>query len=255
MKISNKIDNLIDSIKRNPLNHNLRMELIQYYCMDARWDSALKSIQQYIKLNPKDSQSKELFQGNIHCEIQRQQVILGQKKAEVYPGLSVELIDLQNHILSTYHLTDFNLLKTQFLDALSKVNNTFECIADEQIYTGNFIDTDCRLAFVLEIFTQDKYYWISINDIEKIVFKETELLTDIMWRRGEVFTKDNKHIPCFFPVRYPLFDEIESADSFKYSTATEWFNVGELSTAIGQKVLSNGDVDLALLDISKLTSI
>lgn len=255
MKISNKIDSLIDSIKCNPLNHDLRLELIQYYCIDGRWSSALKSIQQYIKLNPKDSQSKELFQGNINCEIQRQKIILGQQKATAYPGLSVELVNIQNQILDTYYLEDLDLLQTQFLNAFSLVDNTFECSAGEQVSTGNFIDTDCRLAFVVEIFTQDKYYWVSINDIEKIVFKDTEFLTDLMWRRGELFTKNNKHIPCFFPVRYPLFDSIELTDSFKYSSATGWSSVGELSTAIGQKVLSDGDVDISLLDISTLKSV
>lgn len=255
MKINIKIDSLIGSIKRNPLNQDLRLELIQYYCIDGRWDSALKSIQQYVKLNPKDSQSKGLFYGNINCEIKRQQVLLGHQKAEVYPGLSVELINHQNEILNNYLLKDFNLLQSQFLNTLSKVNNTFECNTGKQISTGSFIDTDCRLAFVVEIFCQDNYYWISINDIEKIIFKDNEFLTDLMWRRGEIFTKDNQHIPCFFPVRYPLTESIELADSFKYSTTTEWFNTGELSTAIGQKVLSNGDVDISFLDIHSLNSI
>lgn len=77
MSLQNRIKESIKLIKMQPLNHNLRLELLQLYCLNGQWDSALKLIQQFLKLNSRDTQTKALFLGNIECEIYREKVFEG----------------------------------------------------------------------------------------------------------------------------------------------------------------------------------
>lgn len=255
MTIQNNINFLIENIKNNPLDKNLRLELLQFYCLDGQWNLALKVIKQYIKLNQNDSQTKVLFLNNIICEIERSNVFFDNHFAQAYPKTNHNLVIKQIELLNLFKLDKLKNMTDYFLNSFELVDNELSCTLKDNVVTGKWIDTDCRLAFVIEVFQQDKYYWLSINEVDKIIFKDTEILPDVFWRRAEIILKDKQHIACFLPVRYPFQSNDEMNDQLKYASSTLWNNVNELSIGLGQKTYTNGDDDISILDIIELQSI
>ncbi len=255
MSLEDKIQQTTDLIRNQPLNHNLRLELLQLYCIDGQWDRALKIAQQFIKLNPNDNQTKALFLGNIECEIIREQVFKGQHDAPNYWGKTAVDSNSQHDLLAAYLAQDTEKLSALFFEKCESLDTLSITSNDQQETTSQFLDTDCRTAFVLEVFEQNQYFWIDINDIQEVKFKKTEFLTDLIWRRGEVLLKNQRHLACFFPVRYPFTDKLELDDQCKYSALTKWTEVGDLEIGIGQKTFSNGDIDISILDIESIKAL
>lgn len=251
MSLQNRIKESIKLIKMQPLNRNLRLELLQLYCLNGQWDSALKLIQQFLKLNSRDTQTKALFLGNIECEIYREKVFEGLILPQVFLDENLSNLQLQQDILKAFQQKNPEQLTTLFLKKCENLPVFKVKTSDHKEITGEILDTDCRLAFVIEIFEHNQYYWLDIKDIQEIRFQQAEFLTDIIWRRGNVILKNQKHLACFFPVRYPFGDH-ELEDQLKYSKLTEWNSFGALTIGLGQKTYSNADVDLSILDIESI---
>lgn len=52
MDLKSKLSDITDLVRSNPDNQEHRLVLIQYLCLCARWEQALKQIGQYQKLFP-----------------------------------------------------------------------------------------------------------------------------------------------------------------------------------------------------------
>ena len=260
MSIQQEITATIASIKKSPMDLNLRLSLIQLYILDINWSSALKTTQGYLKLNPTDEQSKTLFLSNIECEIQRHKVFSNIAQAMPYPECSNEIIKFQQSLLHDYfNNTAEQVLAdkfTKFIDSLAyELTIKIKVSKNNTIYQGLWLDTDMRTACVLELFCQGQYYWLPFADIKRIIFKDNEILTDVIWRRANIELMNGQITAGFVPARYAALENVELSDEIKYSKLTQWQEINGLTIALGQKVLSNGEEDVSLLDIQEFVNL
>lgn len=253
MSLQKNISQTIEQIRNNPLNHNLRLKLLQLYCVAGQWQQAEKTLNQYLKLNPTDQQTRTLFFGNIACELKRLEVYAANSPAISY------IVDHQ-HIVTQQKIMQQlqapNTLNNLFLELHEQVQPNFLIqLNDATQIQDEFIDTDIRISHVFEIFEENRYTWVSLADIESVQFKPTEILTDLIWRRTEILLKNKQRIACFVPVRYPFTEQQHLEDTLLYARSTNWENLGDFTVALGQKTLSNTIQDIGILDIANIYSI
>lgn len=251
--LDNKIADLITQIKKQPSDNNLRLALIQYYCLTANWTKALSTTKNYLNINSKDENSKVLLEANIKSEMLRDQVFSGEVAPMMYPDCDEDMFNRQKSLLKNYiQSVDARSTTELFLETYDRVELTHTInSAENQSVSGSWVDSDVRTAYVLEVFLQEHYYWIPFNNIIKITFKDNEYLTDILWRRGEIHLTGDRVLPAFLPARYAVTDN-DISDELKLCQKTHWQDYGDLHTASGQKTLTNGEDDVSILDIIQI---
>lgn len=246
--ITHYIETLISQLKKDPMNLNARLALIQCYCLEADWQKALSTTDNFLKIH-NDSHVKSLLKQNILCEIQRDKIFKNNNTPSPYPNTTFH--HNQTLLLQAFYDSNENMI-----DTFNQLINECDFWAtittyDKQTHQGLWIDSDFRLSSIFEIFIDDHYYWLSINDIQSIYFWRHEVLTDILWRRAKITLQNQKEISAFIPARYPILNDL--SEDMKQNKLTQWQQISELSWANGQKTLTSGDMDIPLLDIDMIT--
>lgn len=250
MTISDSIDHYIQSIKSNPMDFDARLALVQFYCLAGNWDKALKTIEQYLKLNEKDNNANILFKNNIECELIRLNTL--NHKIEINTYVSIDIDSSRKEIfLSDIKQQDYEEIKNNYINIADQLNKDFTVqLNNETQCTGTWLDTDFRFTDLVEVFIHNQYYLIPMYKIVELKFKSNEFLTDIMWRRADIILDDSRNTSCFIPTRYPFLFDDNLSDDVKWGRQTTWVELGDLSMGMGQKTITNGEQDVGWLDIS-----
>lgn len=242
--IPNHIEALIGCLKKTPMNLNARLELIQYYCLNADWQKALSTTDGFLKIKH-DPHVKSLLRQNILCEAQREKIFRGHETASPYPNTTLN--NNQSSLLQAFYGNHNDMIN--LFNQVINDHNFNMCITtyDGQTYQDLWIDSDFRLASILEVFIEDQYYWLSMKNIQSIHFWKHEVLTDVLWRRAKITLQNQQEFSAFIPARYPILTEV--SEDIKQNKLTQWEQISGLSWANGQKTLTSGDTDVSLLDI------
>lgn len=225
-----------------------RLALIQSYCLNADWQKALNLTKTSLQLNP-DDHINALLKNNIIGEIQRQKVLLGELPPFSYSNYDTPTLQLQ--LLQNYLHANYSVLVGEFDDLIQETDFQATITTyDKNIHQDTWIDSDFRFASILEVFIQENYYWLPLNAIKSIAFWDHEVLTDILWRRAHIILQDDSSIAAFIPARYPTHQDLP--DLFKLNKMTQWQEIEGLPLAYGQKMLTSGATDIALLDIKSI---
>ena len=181
MDLKTKLSEMIELVRSNPDNQEHRLALIQYQCLCAKWEQALKQIGQYQKLFPHTQKPLMLYLiENISAEMRRQAVLEAQQKPKTLEQHASKLDILQKQLSLVAHVSeqknkalvdDYTVLSENIEG--SPVHITY-LLADKsvsEIDSDWIMDGDVRTAFVYEYFYQGHYYWQTWNSIENISFK------------------------------------------------------------------------------------
>lgn len=248
MDLKTKLSEMIELVRSNPDNQEHRLALIQYQCLCAKWEQALKQIGQYQKLFPDTQKPLMLYLiENISAEIRRQAVFKTQQKPKTLEQHASKLDILQKQLSLVAHVSeqknkalvdDYTVL-SENIDG-SPVHITY-LLADKSVSEMDsdwIMDGDVRTAFVYEYFYQGHYYWQTWDSIENISFKAPSSLLDIIWRASEIKFTNGECIQCTSPARYTVMPGEETAwsDLLMKCSQTDWIEIAEqLFTGVGQK--------------------
>ena len=84
MDLKTKLTDMIELVRSNPDNQEHRLALIQYLCLSAKWEQALKQIGQYQKLFPDTQKPLMLYLiENISAEIRAKQSLKHSKNPKL----------------------------------------------------------------------------------------------------------------------------------------------------------------------------
>ena len=232
MDLQTKLSDATEAVRENPNNSEYRLVLIQYFCMCAKWDSALKQIGQFQKLFP-SVQKHLIFYliENIEAEIRRGAVLSTQQKPKTFESHTRNLEILQNQLSIAAYASDNKngRLSNQYNELADNVTETpvkisyFLSDKSEVDTSGNWIiDGDVRTAFVYEFFFQGQYYWQTWNSIKGIFFKQPTSLLDIIWRPMEIRLTNGEEIQGICPARYTVSTEEKWSDTLLSCAETDW---------------------------------
>ncbi|KPN70624.1 type VI secretion system accessory protein TagJ [Neisseria sp. 83E34] len=265
MDLKTKLSNMIEQVRSNPDNQEHRLALIQYLCLCAKWDQALKQIGQYQKLFPNIQKPLMLYLiENIEAEMRREAVLTAKQKPKTLEQHASKLDILQKQLSlvadvaeqKSAALADGYAALSDNIDE-TPVNITY-LLADKSVAdaSGSWImDGDVRTAFVYEYFYRGHYYWQPWSSIESISFKAPSSLLDVVWRPSEITFSHGECIQCTSPARYAVLPDTEAewSDMLLQCAQTDWIEAADqLFTGLGQKMLYTDNNDFGLLDIKTI---
>ena len=264
MNLVTSIQNVVDQIRINPTDSTLRLFYIQYLCMDAQWDNALKQVEKYQKLFGQDANHLLLFViENIQSELKRTEVLKAKMRPFSIVTKESDLMILQLHmsIISHEREKNFNAVVNTFEMLATKIqtpSNTAVVYGNKKMKISTdvtwIIDGDIRASFVLEYFYNGEYYWIPFNNIQSIIFKPIKTLLDTIWRSATLSIKNFANIQVTIPSRYAVMDSCDWNDDLLSNRATHWKHLvnENYSIGFGQKILFSESSDFNLLNINQI---
>lgn len=243
------LQQVLAQVKKHPQDLKAREALFKLYCLDCAWDKALLQLQTLTLLDDGMRKQAELYKNLVFSEMQRQQVLKGERQAGMLQGELPVWLETLHQSNGAFTRGDIALADTLRDSAFSLAPES----AGSSDTLGAFswiADSDSRLGPVFEFICAGSYRWVPFSDIERLSVASPSDLMDLLWLPTTVVSAgETWH--GYTPARYPL----DSADemALKLGLKTEWNTVSELlSTGAGRKVLITDSSEQAIMEVGNI---
>lgn len=236
-------------VKQSPLDVKLRVFLFQFCCITEEWQKALSQLELLNQLDPGTLPLVSTYRQLIKCEQLRSEVFSGNVTPTCFGPPSEWL---------AYHFQILSLLKqSKHTDVASLLSTATEMapdlsgkINDEAAFSW-LSDADSRFGSCMEVILQGGYYWLPLENVERLDFEPVEDLRDLIWRAVNIRLRNKGILLGFVPVRYPI--NPNTSDMEKLSRHTTWseldkgFYIGQ-----GQRVWITDDAEYLFSEINSV---
>ncbi|TBL70811.1 type VI secretion system accessory protein TagJ [Hafnia alvei] len=243
------LEQVMSQVKTHPQDLNEREILFKLYCIEGSWEKALLQLQTLSLMGDKRSKQTELYKNLVFSEIQRQQVLTGDRQASTLQGdmptwmnklhkANVEHYEglIDQAALSRYEAFDLALETAGKSDELG----AFSWIAD----------SDCRLGPVFEFICAGGYRWLPYSSIKKLNVPKPENILDLLWLPATIEVGEETYYG-YTPVRYPLFGTV--TQEVKLGLTTEWQQLSDaFSIGLGRKVLVTDQTEQSIMEVGDI---
>jgi type VI secretion system protein ImpE len=242
------VEQAIARVKAKPQDPLARTGLFRMFSLTGQWDRAATQLETALQLDAGLALYARAFEGCLLCEKLRQQVFQG-KHSPVFLGEPEQWLALLLQSLKTDQAAAKTGLIEQAFDAAAspkgKVNGTtFDWIAD----------ADSRLGPTLELFIDEKYFWVPFSNIESITFNPPDDLIDTVWQSAEVTFTNGGSKSGYIPVRYPG-SEASQDEAIILGRSTELHAMADQSeyvVGLGQRCFITDQAEYDFLQIRSI---
>lgn len=235
-------------IRADASNAKLRVFLFQLLCVLGDWTRAVAQLKAAAGLDEGATVMAQAYREAIICEVYREKVFAGEKSplilGEPQEWLA-HLIEAQK-LLAQGNPKEAAELRARAFDAApaspGEVNGK---------RFGWIADADMRLGPVLEAVVNGKYYWLPFAQIVSFEAEEPSDLRDAVWTAGTLTLAGGGAVAAMIPTRYPGSEQADGP--LMLARATRWQDAGgDTFTGLGQRLLTTGDEDIAIMDLRSL---
>jgi len=251
-RLREAFDQLKQDVRKAPRDPRLRTFLFQMFCISGEWDRALAQLTVAAELDPLALPMAETYRTLIRCEGVRDSVFAGRRTPTLFghPLPWVPLLVEATRLLAAGAHEPAARLRDEAFDAADTV------AGDADITPFDWIaDADPRLGPVLEAVLDGTYYWIPFQHIAELTLEAPADLRDQVWMPAEFTWTNGGRAIGFIPTRYPA-SAATGDPLLALARRTEWQPAGPAdhgwSLGLGQRMLTTGDNDFALMDIRHL---
>jgi type VI secretion system protein ImpE len=235
-------------VRADPSNAKLRIFLFQLLCIMGDWKRAVAQLRLSAELDAGATIMAQAYREAILCEVYREKVFKGEKDplilGEPAPWLA-QLIEAQKQ-LAQGHADQAQALREAAYAAAPTTAGTVNGTAFDWIS-----DADMRLGPVLEVILNGRYFWLPFAQIQSLEIDEPSDLRDTVWMAGTLTLANEGALAVLIPTRYPGSETADAAAQL--ARATQWQEAGGGAyIGLGQRLLTIGDEDFALMDIRQL---
>ena len=243
--LADRIDGTVARIRKEPGRADLRVLLIQLFCVMGEWQRAISQLSAVAGLDPGTEEMARAYREVIRSEVYRGQVFAGGRtplfvgEPEMWLARLVEALRL-NACGRTHEAAALRA------EALAEApasaghigENRFEWIAD----------ADSRLGPVVEAIVNGKYYWIPFHRLAQMEIEAPVDMRDLVWVPARLTFASGGAQVAFIPVRYPG-TETNSDDEFRLARKTDWQDIGDVTyIGTGQRMFATDTGEFPLLD-------
>jgi type VI secretion system protein ImpE len=248
-KLQTATEFLIQEVREHPADSWRRTLLFELLCFNGDWDRAEKQLELL---------SKEKVETEIGVQVYRNNIAAEKARAELYPnGLKphfftapptyVEYLLNAINRLRELDFTEVCSLLDQAEAARPKLKGKFNGKK-----FSDFRDYSDFLGSVLEVFLQDKYYWLPLAQLKQMELSAPQQLRDLLWARAHIETIEGLQAEVFLPTLYVGSNQYPD-DDVKLGRKTEWSCIkNELYSPLGQHIFLVGKEGKALMELQKL---
>lgn len=238
----------IARVKAKPQDATARTGLFRLFSLTGQWDRAAIQLETALQLDSSLALYARAFEGCLLCEKLRQQVFQG-KNSPVFLGEPEQWLAFLLQSLKTEASAAKASLITQAFEGASCPSGTIDGMPFEWI-----ADADSRLGPTLELFIDEKYFWVPFSNIESITFNPPDDLIDTVWQSAEVTFVNGGSKSGYIPVRYPGSETSED-EAIILGRSTRWNLIADgtdFSQGIGQRCLVTDQSEHDFLQIRSL---
>ena len=241
---------LQDQVRAEPGDAKLRIFLFQLLCVMGDWKRAITQLKLCAELDALAIPMAQTYREGIICEVFREKVFAGDKDPLIFgePAEWVALMIEANRAMAKGQTAQAAALRekafAQVPDAPGMINGQpFDWVAD----------ADMRLGPLLEIIINGKYYWMPFANIATLKVDAPEDLRDAVWTAAQLKLHNGGEFVALIPTRYAGTAQSGAQDAM-LARATTWADAGgETFVGTGQRLLTIGETDIALMDLRELT--
>ncbi len=191
------VEQAVARVKAKPQDPLARTGLFRMFSLTGQWDRAATQLETALQLDTGLALYARAFEGCLLCEKLRQQVFQG-KSSPVFLGEPDQWLALLLQSLKTEQPAAKAALIEQAFDLAVSPKGNVDGTAFEWM-----ADADSRLGPTLELFIDEKYFWVPFSNIESITFNPPDDLIDTVWQSAEVTFTNGGSKSGYIPVRYP----------------------------------------------------
>ncbi len=242
------LEALKTEVRKAPRDAKLRTFLFQMFCVFGEWDRALTQLTVAAELDPAALPMAETYRTLIRCEMVRDGVFAGTRTPTLFghPLPWVPLLVEANRALAGGAHDAAARLRDDAFDQADAVPGSADGTPFDWI-----ADADPRLGPVLEAVLDGTYYWIPLQHVAAIRIEPPADLRDQVWLPVDFTWTNGGQAIGFIPTRYPG-SATASDPMLALSRRTEWAEHDGWATGLGQRMLTTGEADMALMDVRQL---
>lgn len=240
---------LTDDVRARPGDGRLRVFMAQLLCVVGQWDRAVQQLDVAASLDTAAAPMREEVRNAIHCEKLRVEVFAGRRTPLIFgepePWLALLVEALSRQAAGEQAMADD--LRTRAFGAAPESAGSLDGVPFEWL-----ADADMRLGPVLEVFVDDRYYWVPLSRLARVTLAPPADLRDVVWLPARLQFVHGGGTDALLPARYDG-SAGTGEGPLQLGRRTDW---RELSSDVwagwGQRVLSSDTGDHALLDIREI---
>lgn len=243
------LNQVLTQVKSFPQDLKARDILFKLYCIDGAWDKALMQLQTMVLLDDELKKQTELYKNLVFSEMQRQQVLVGDRQAATLQG---ELPDwmLKLHQANTEHYRGDTLLAAALRKEAFDLADEKEGVSTTLGAFSWISDSDSRIGPVCEFICAGGYRWLPYSEIQKMTVRQPEDLLNLLWLPAEICVEEQRYYG-YLPARYPV-DKTDSQE-IKLGLKTEFEQLSDMLLAgKGRKVLITNLSEQAITEVGEI---
>lgn len=242
---------LVDRIRSQPADADLRAAFTQLLCLEGNWTRAQAQLKSWLALTPQAQPTVTLLEQTIQGELTREKVLAGEAHPTMPDAHWPWVAQLVNALAQPEEAASAS--RQAALEQAEAVSGELT-LQDGTTHTFDWLmDGDSRFGPVCELIVNGRYFWLPFNAIEEMEFQPPASVTDLAWRHTRVQLRDGSEQVCQIPARYPV--DAQTEDRFRLGRTTEWQPLaGDDAQYIGQgqKVWLNDSAEFPLLDLARV---
>ncbi len=237
-------------VKKHPADINRRGFLCELLCFGGQLERVDKQLETITQQDPQAAVGISLFRQLVRAEIARQQFFDEGRVPEVVdqPSPVIEL-----HLQASIALREGDRAKAaELLDAAEEQRAAVIGTCDDAPF-DDFRDLDDLCAPIFEVLTSTgKYYWIPVEKVESIEFRQPKRPRDLLWRPAQMIVRGGPDGEVYLPTIYPGTSKTGD-DALSLGRATDWREAeGEPVRGVGLRTFLVGEEDKTILQIGKI---
>ncbi|MBL8193167.1 MAG: hypothetical protein JNM06_05050 [Blastocatellia bacterium] len=243
------IKELIQEVRNDPNNNWLRTFLFELLCFNGEWERAERQLKGLSIIGAKAEIGLLVYGNNIKAEIQRDKVF-SNAMAPNFLFTPPNYISLQ--LAAVKKLQEQNYLETRsLLDELALNQPTLKGKLNGKKFS-NFVDYNDFLANCLEVFLEDKYYWLPFENIQRLQVQPPKLLRDLVWAKAIVQLTNDTLVEVFLPTLYPNSYKHEN-ELVRLGRMTDWKALpNEIYLGYGLRTFFSDKREKTIFEINEL---
>lgn len=236
-------------VRAKPGDARLRIFLFQLLCVLGDWKRAITQLKLCAELDPLAIPMAQAYREGIICEVFREKVFAGEKDPLIFgePPEWVALMIEANRALAQGDMAQAADLRGRAFDMVPDAGGTLN--GDKFDWVA---DADMRLGPLLEIIINGRYFWMPFSNIATLRVEPPEDLRDAVWTAAQLQLQNGGEFVALIPTRYAGTAQ-SGDDAALLSRTTTWADLGnDTFVGTGQRLLTTGDSDVALMDLREL---
>jgi type VI secretion system protein ImpE len=248
-RLKDALDAQLQDVKANPADQNRRLFLFELSAYSGDLERARRQIDLIHYDQPDLEGAVGLYRQCLDAEQARRAFFAGGPKPQLLgpaPEHLSQRLEALVQLRSSQTATAVQLL-LQANEAPISLKGTI----NGQPFDG-LRDGDDLFGTVLEVFSQGRYFWVPLEQIDSLHANAPHFPRDLLWFPARMVTRGGQSGDVFLPALYPASHE-HPDDAIKLGRGTDWPSPVEgIVKGIGGRTLLAGENALGLPEIREL---